>query len=94
MTRAASGSAHDQPSALLATSPTSSTADSDAQIIVCLLSATTLADPSSRPVRRSNAASFASAAVAWSVCAKVGSRWSATWVVGAVIGSWAMGQEV
>lgn len=54
ITRAASGSAHHQPSAEFATSPTSSTPDRYEHSNVCSESATTLGEPSSRPVRRSS----------------------------------------
>src|SRR5712672_1761000 len=52
MTRATTGSAQDQPSSELSSSPTSKTPDRYVHSRVCLESATALAEPSSRPARR------------------------------------------
>ena len=52
ITRATSGSDHDQPSVALATRPSSNTADRYVQMSVCFESATADAEPNSRPVRR------------------------------------------
>jgi hypothetical protein len=52
MARAAIGSAQDQPNAALRTRPASNTADRYVHSIVWVESAMTVAEPSSRPVRR------------------------------------------
>ena len=54
ITNAATESAHPQPSRLLSSNPTSTAALRYVQISVCFESATAEAEPSSRPVRRSN----------------------------------------
>lgn len=53
MTRPAIGSAHHQPKSVLSRRPTSTAAEMLVQISVCLESATAVAEPSSRPARRS-----------------------------------------